>query len=365
MTDMRAARRALFSLPTSLPPKPSEAQRLAIAQAINPKALALTILPTEKCNFRCTYCYESFEIGRMDPGTVTAVKTLISSRMGDLDHLSISWFGGEPLAASDIMLDIAGHAQQECSAHGVQFLPGDTTTNGALLTAGLLGDLVQRNQRTFQISLDGWMDGHDATRRSGSGGGTFDSVWKSLLMIRDSAHEVHVTLRIHQTRNNRDSVLELSRHIVAQFGGDKRFSVFLKAIENLGGPNAAAIESLDAAERVSYTAALKHALAGMPGTTYDEVLQAGTAVCYASKPNSLIIRANGRLAKCTVAFEDPRNDVGCVRADGTLQIENSKLAYWFRGLYSRDKDALACPAHVYPHEADYGSKRVIPIAEAV
>lgn len=36
-----------------------------IAATIRRDAQQLIILPTEKCNFRCTYCYEDFLISKM------------------------------------------------------------------------------------------------------------------------------------------------------------------------------------------------------------------------------------------------------------------------------------------------------------
>ena len=43
-------------------------------------------------------------------------------------------------------------------------------------------------------------------------------------------------------------------------------------------------------------------------------------ICYASKPNSLAIRSNGNLNKCTVALNENINSVGSINKDGTLSI---------------------------------------------
>ncbi|HVR98040.1 MAG TPA: radical SAM protein, partial [Thermoanaerobaculia bacterium] len=83
-----------------------------LARLVDPRALELIILPTEKCNFRCTYCYEDFAVGRMKPVIVESVKELIRRRAGDLDTLCLSWFGGEPLLARDIVLDVSTFAAE-------------------------------------------------------------------------------------------------------------------------------------------------------------------------------------------------------------------------------------------------------------
>ena len=66
-------------------------------------------------------------------------------------------------------------------------------------------------------------------------------------------------------------------------------------------------------------------------------------MCYASRPNSLIIRANGTLGKCTVALSDERNTVGRLLPSGDLQIDQSKLRWWIRGLETGRPDELECP----------------------
>lgn len=44
----------------------------------------LIILPTEQCNFRCVYCYESFIRGEMKPSVIQSVKNLIDQRIPTL-----------------------------------------------------------------------------------------------------------------------------------------------------------------------------------------------------------------------------------------------------------------------------------------
>ena len=75
-----------------------------IGSCLTPRLQELIILPTEKCNFRCTYCYEDFLIGKMPPAIERGVKALIDRRSDSLDRLEISWFGGEPLLAADVVL---------------------------------------------------------------------------------------------------------------------------------------------------------------------------------------------------------------------------------------------------------------------
>jgi uncharacterized protein len=64
--------------------------RQQIGSCISPRKLDLTLLPTEKCNFRCVYCYEEFEHGAMPPHVVEGVCNLITRRAETgLENLSL------------------------------------------------------------------------------------------------------------------------------------------------------------------------------------------------------------------------------------------------------------------------------------
>src|SRR4051812_32168631 len=95
--------------------------------------LNLILLPTEACNFRCTYCYEDFELGQMTSRVVNGIIALIDSRASSLDNLEISWFGGEPLLALSVIRRIMNHARNVAGFHPGLTISSNITTNGYLL----------------------------------------------------------------------------------------------------------------------------------------------------------------------------------------------------------------------------------------
>lgn len=132
----------------------TEVFREQIASAFSQRRLNLILFPTERCNLRCVYCYEDFQVGRMRPDVVSAIKALLDRRSADLDALDLSWFGGEPLLAKDIVYDLSEYAQQRAKA-GLSYR-ANMTTNGYLLDVDTASRLVALGVTFFQISLDGF-----------------------------------------------------------------------------------------------------------------------------------------------------------------------------------------------------------------
>ncbi|WP_368492927.1 radical SAM protein [Geobacillus thermodenitrificans] len=131
--------------------------------------LHLIIMPTEECNFRCTYCYETFPRGRMEAEVIEGVKNLISSRIQGIRNLAISWFGGEPLMEPDIIKEITDSFLPSIKKYNINY-KSSVTTNGYYLTPELCKELVDRGIRTFNITLDGLEKDHDLARILKGGG---------------------------------------------------------------------------------------------------------------------------------------------------------------------------------------------------
>ena len=300
----------------------------------------LILLPTEKCNFRCSYCYEDFKIGKMPPWLVESIKCFIAKRCQSIKQLNLSWFGGEPLLARKICLDIIQYADKLCTKHQVN-LYGSFTTNGYLLDNALVAVLSQYNHANFQVTLDGYGENHNTTRVLANGRGTFAQVWSNILSLKASDISFTMQLRLHITESNYASMREMVQQINKHIGADNRFGVHFHNISNLGGPNKGKIKVLD---KRQYTDIIHEFEQMLTISSNSEVsLHQNRSVCYAAKPNSLLVRANGRIGKCTVAFDNPANDIGRFLADGRIEIDNDKLKPWMYGYDVADPEVLSCP----------------------
>jgi uncharacterized protein len=305
--------------------------------------LGLLILPTEACNFRCSYCYEDHTQGRMSERTVSALKKFIRKRLPTLRHLSLSWFGGEPLLAKDIMLDILRFVQQEIDGRADISTASSVTTNGYLLNSSTLHDLVAAGITDYQISLDGPPEIHNRSRLRADGSGTFDRIWSNLMTIRDSQLPVNVLLRVHidaDTRLKMEPLLELLRKELIH---DDRFTFFFRPLSKLGSPNDNKLSVISKEDESAVGAELEKALGANRFKRMRDV-----SMCYAAHANRLVIRANGDIAKCTVVLYDERNKVGTLRPDGTLEMIPARLTPWIRGIASLDPKVLACPWRGFP-----------------
>ena len=160
------------------------------------------------------------------------------------------------------------------------------TTNGYLLDPTTAERLIELGVKFYQISLDGHATQHDQTRKRADGSGTFDRIWQNLLALRDSSLEFEIMLRVHFSPANYDSMAQLVPSINAEFSSDSRFKVYFKAIEKLGSPNDNKFKIFDEEQKNLTKAILDQSLSSSQQIFQEE----GPYVCYASKPNSLMIR---------------------------------------------------------------------------
>jgi uncharacterized protein len=200
--------------------------------------------------------------------------------------------------------------------------------------------------------MDGDKPCHDLTRLRANGEGSFDTIWKNLSDVMGTDLEFKITLRIHYHNDNLDSIDALIDRLVAAFPGDERLELYFKNVSPLGSANDKNFPFVERERRKAVETRFAErvdgrlpVMGGLAGTGY---------VCYACRPNSLVIRADGTISKCTVALYDDRNMMGRLLPDGTLDLDQSKLQPWIEILLNGTDEGRACPIKCLPQAETTG-----------
>jgi uncharacterized protein len=119
----------------------------------------------------------------MSPVTQRAIELFLEKRVPSLELLKFSWFGGEPLLATDVVLRLSEFAKDLCDRHSIKF-QGGMTTNGYVLEKPLAEKLISLNQDFFQVTFDGWGTAHDELRKRADGRETFQKIWDNLIAMK-------------------------------------------------------------------------------------------------------------------------------------------------------------------------------------
>ncbi len=178
--------------------------------------VVMTICPTMDCNFDCAYCFENHRAGRMSEQVQDDVVALANRMLeaARAEKLSITWFGGEPLLATDIIASLSERLKVAAVEHGAEY-HARIITNGYLLSQEIADLLGRASVEKAQITLDGLGSKHNATRRLVGGGFTFDRIVENLRTVKlpftvEIRHNVHVD-NLQERKPLEDFVKELSR----------------------------------------------------------------------------------------------------------------------------------------------------------
>jgi uncharacterized protein len=308
----------------------------------------IMILPHENCNFRCVYCYEDFSRNKMSGNVVQGLKKLIRRKSKEFDAINISWFGGEPLLAHGIVCELTDSFIKSCDMEGTKFSSG-MTTNGYLLTPKVVGSLLRRRIRSFQVSLDGPELMHNRSRRLSNGNGTYKRIFKNLMLMKEREEEFYVSIRVNFD-NKSNAMLEdwLEHELAPYFSEDQRFGLFFKPIGKWGGPNDLNLDVCDPSKASSINSILlaKAQAVGFSDIPVKKYLVPHGTVCYAASKSAIIVGSDGTIYKCSLVFNDPRNIVGKLDRNGNTNYDNDRLSQWTSTDYSNTSQCELC--HYFP-----------------
>lgn len=360
-----------FQLPTGVPPAlvdklsrrkvllaPSEVAdyedgiRASIGRSLA-RTHGLVIMPTGKCNFRCTYCYESFEQGRMNEASAEALSKAIDRIAGSQDRFALGFFGGEPLMCSDLVLRFSRQAFRQRSGRGLSYGAG-ITTNGHYLTPELFEQLLDAGVVSYQITIDGDRALHDRQRVTVKGGPTFDRIVGHLKHMAGGKEDFQCTVRCNSRPEDMARVMALFEGDDLRFlRGDPRFTVDLHTIWASDRKEVVDDASPDSSCGSSVTRPLdiyfynkELEARGLRTSAYHTSTSPLGMACYAGKPNWFVVGPDLTLYKCTVAYDRDDNRVGKILADGSFAIDEAKNELWTGSNAQTDTSCGTCHLRV-------------------
>lgn len=278
----------------------------------DPSHFDIIINPTLDCNLRCWYCYETHGRGTMmQPEVIDAVCRLIDEKLTDthLKHLTISFFGGEPLIGwNKVVMPVLEYAAAKCSEHGVR-LSSSFTTNGVLLTESKFDALTALglDDTTFQITFDGNRAMHDNSRVGEARLPTYDTIMAN---VHTGAKKgFNITLRFNFTPDNLASYVDILSDLEPLSAESKsHISCSFQRVWQKS-------DDRTAQEAIRYAELFKR-----------EGIQASCDImywrhlCYADRENQITINYNGDLFKCTAREFDTAKREGRLLPDGRLEL---------------------------------------------
>lgn len=146
---------------------------------------ALRLVLTEKCPLQCSYCFvkrEQKELKDLDEDTLLkALKMLVSLNKGK--DVEVQFFGGEPLLRFDLIKKAVDYLDECLERDEIKKVFLGITTNGILVTPEI-AKYFSENNFLVSLSIDGWGEINDITRKFPKGQGSYKYIIKALNLLK-------------------------------------------------------------------------------------------------------------------------------------------------------------------------------------
>ena len=266
--------------------------------------VSLTICPTMGCNFDCPYCFEGHRAGKMSGEIQDAVVSLAEKMLTSFgaDSLHITWFGGEPLLAPDVIDALSRRLMDLAQRRNVRYT-AKMISNGYLLTPENIAMLERCCVKIVQITLDGLEEEHNKTRHLAGGQGTFDRITANL---RENRLPFKILIRHNVHQDNLDQVEKLQSFIeqlAKESGNDLTYNAALvhgNDVMDRRGGNVSLLKAEEETKKIAMRQEAKR-YASHEGM-----------YCSANNVYDMAVDHEGRMYKCWEEVDKPDRSFGHV-----------------------------------------------------
>lgn len=142
--------------------------------------LALSLVPTYACNYRCPYCYEQDvreRGGHMDARVMDAVLAFVERRYSAhaFERLSVQWYGGDPSLALDVVEELSERMIGFCDERGIDY-DALILSNCERINKYAAKMLARVRVSVALLTIDGFADMHRRSRVPADGSDSYADV---------------------------------------------------------------------------------------------------------------------------------------------------------------------------------------------
>lgn len=176
--------------------------------------LNLTIAPTMNCCFSCHYCFENHKKpGNISVEVMDAIMKYVQS-IHNLQHINLTWFGGEPLMAPQ---EIEAFYDKLVEIVDSKIISSSIITTAYHINAEIVRILKKVGVTSMQITLDGLKETHNKIKNFEGSGDVFEKVMQNIEYLCKSFPELNIVLRVNLTKTNAHEYIKLVDLIMERF----------------------------------------------------------------------------------------------------------------------------------------------------
>lgn len=287
-----------------------------LLSSLNTSHIGLTIAPTIQCNLRCPYCFEENKpTGIMSEEIADKVVDFIKEHECALTY-SITWFGGEPMLAPQIMKRILDNL---AAIDNPKLFNHSIISNATLINDDVIGLFTKYPLASIQVTLDGNRQNHDKKRFTAAGHGTFDLILQNFDKAIEAWPDTHFSIRVNVDKSNFNDFFEITELIRNKYPDRKNINVYPGILRaNKGCESELFFSSKD---HVKFDRLLRQKSPNK--CAYPSICSKG---CTATNASSYVIGPKGEIYLCWEHIGKEVKIVGNINQTG---FTNPKLFYRF------------------------------------
>lgn len=258
--------------------------------------LSLTIAPTLNCNFTCYYCIQDINLKKNDHDmTINTADDILqfienTYKKNKLNHLNITWYGGEPLLNFDVIKYLSQKVKEFTTKNNVHY-NSSIITNGYLLNHDYAKFLSKHNVKTVQITLDGPEEIHNKRRRHKDNLETYKVIMENIKNTANLFEDILIRFNVDKT--NIKYLDNLASEINTEFNEFNNVTFYISPVVSDTLSNCSFSNTLYSFEEFSEIKYENRII--LPRILYPQNLYGG---CGATRINSFVIKPDGDLCKC-------------------------------------------------------------------